>query len=392
MKRDTLVNLAVLAALLLGGVWIATSTEWVDESVRRPDKGEAARNRFFAFLQLGEQLGARMEQRKNLEALPPTGTRLVLSSRHWDLFPERSQGLRRWVEQGGHLVLPADAARDRSLRTWLPIVLADPARERETPPRKNVPPAEFHCRSAEGAGEAYRVCAHPHWRDIRPRDGTAAQWVVQGPHVTEFLRVPMGRGTVTVYGPRTMLHNDELLRVDHAYAASRLLQLERGAQVWLVTEETRTPLLAWVWRNGWVAVLLLLAGLALWIWRSALRFGPVGAAPEARRRSMREQVTGTGDFLWHEAPATLHAAQVRALRDEARARLPGFALLDAPAAAAALARATGLDAAALGDALRPGARTGRARFTDLELLESARRRLRAASRPSPTHQPHATHP
>jgi hypothetical protein len=172
-----------------------------------------------------------------------------------------------------------------------------------------------------------------------------------------------------------MTQNNEVLRADHALALATALQLEPGSTVWLVTEEARPPLLAWLWANGWVALLLVLAAAAAWLWRAAVRFGPVGAVPPPQRRSMKEQVAGTGAFLRRHGTAALHAAQLRALLETARARLPGFASLDAAAANQAIAKAAALDAAALARASQPGRRTPDRLPADLELLETARRRL-----------------
>ena len=169
--------------------------------------------------------------------------------------------------------------------------------------------------------------------------------------------------------------NEHVLRADHALALATALQLEAGAPVWLVTEEARPNLLAWLWSNAWVAVLLVLAAAAAWLWRAAVRFGPVGATPQPQRRSMKEQVAGTGAFLRQHGTAALHAAQLRALLETARARLPGFASLDAAAANLAIAKATALDAAALARACKPGRRSPDRLPADLELLEAARRRL-----------------
>jgi hypothetical protein len=190
-----------------------------------------------------------------------------------------------------------------------------------------------------------------------------------------MLRVPLGQGSVTAFGPDLLLQNAQVLQADHALALARALQLERGSVVWLVTEEARLPLLAWVWQNAWAAVLLALAAVALWLWRGAVRFGPVGATPAPQRRSMREQVAGTGAFLQQHGTAALHAAQMRALLEAARSRLPGFAQLAPAYAPQAIARATALDANALARALLPGPRPPERLPAELELLEAARRRL-----------------
>ena len=384
MNRDVLTRIA-LVALVLGAVaWLATATEWTDVQVQKPPRGAAARDSFFAAEQVLRQLGARVERRQALEPLPPPDARLVLSSQYWHLFPERALQLRHWVEAGGQLMLPATLVGQEELEDWLPLELQDkPKREPLRPRRGASPDPDAFCRQltvpaklvADGV-PGLRLCAAPFRQAVRARAGAGEPlWLLEGSDGIELLRMPLGRGSVTAYAPWTMTHNTEVLRADHALALAAALQLEPGAAVWLVTEEARAPLLAWVWDNGWVAVLLMLAAAAAWLWRAAVRFGPVGAVPPPQRRSMKEQVAGTGAFLRQHGTAALHAAQLRALLETARARLPGFAGMHANAANQAIAKATALDAAVLARASEPGPRAPDRLPADLELLEAARRRL-----------------
>jgi len=389
MNRDRLTRVLLLILAGVAAAWLATVTEWAEVEVEKPPRGEAARNPFFALDQLAGELEVRLEHRKDLETLPPAGVRLVLTSPYWDLFPERSAALRQWVETGGHLVLPGRMLSEEALQEWLPLAHGDKVRSAARPSGRRVPPPEErHCRELEGAASpagtervAYKVCAAPHWRELVPEPGVVVQWVLQGPEGIEMLRVPFGRGSVAAYGPWALMHNRDLTRWDHALAASALLQLQRGSVVWVVAEESSQPLLAWVWQHGRVALLLVLGAIAAWLWRSAIRFGPLGAVPMPERRSMGEQVAGTGAFLRRHGTATLHAAQVRALQETARMRLPGYARLPPAAATDAIAQATGLDAAALARALDSAQQAQRSLPHALELLETARRRLRAAPTP-----------
>lgn len=376
MNRAAVTRILVLVAAALAVWWVLTATEWVEVEVDTPPQGEAARHPLFAAELLLQGLGVRVERRLALDTMPPPGARLLLESRHWDLFPERGAQLRGWVEAGGHLVLHASFVRDEALEDWLPVELVDRPGPASAP--RAPPPPLRGCRPlavTPGDGASLRVCANAYGQLLRPAEGVPALWALGGDAGAEVLRVPVGRGTVTVTGPWGFLHNRELVRKDgdHAHVLAAALQVRRGATVWIVREETRPPLLQWIWQQAWVVVLLVLAAIAAWAWRSGVRFGPAGRIAPAERRSMREQVAGTGAFLRHNAPAALHAAQARALHEAARRRLPGYDRLGKPAAAEAIARATGLRAADLERALQ--ARASHFLASDLELLELARRRL-----------------
>ena len=124
MSRDNITRCSWHLLLLVAGVWVVTATKWADVEVERPPHGEAAKNPLYATQSLLRRLGAEVTQRQDLDAMPPAQTQLVLVSRHWDLFPERAERLRNWVEQGGHLVIPGFMATHSEFEDWLPIVEA----------------------------------------------------------------------------------------------------------------------------------------------------------------------------------------------------------------------------------------------------------------------------
>ena len=379
MKPAAVLRIVIVLLLGLFAWWFVVATEWVEEEVSGPKKGEAQRNALFAMELLAKELGARIEKRENLEQMPPRDAVLLLDSSHWDLFPERVELLRQWVQDGGHLVVSASLAREGLQVKWMPVRTVHRPRKEvdDAKPARKQPECRVLAEAGSAGGSPYRVCSGQFWQELKVREGVTAQWALHGPDGIELVRAPAGRGSVTVYGPWSLLYNDEILRSksDHAAAAALALQLQPGKLLWVVTEEKRMPLIPWIWQQAWVAVLLVLLVAAACLWRGVVRFGPVGVVPPPQRRSMREQVSGTGTFLRHHGPITLHTAQVRALHEAARVRLPGYAQSTGGAAIERIARATGLGARALEAALAPApiGRPGLA--ADLELLELARRRL-----------------
>jgi hypothetical protein len=168
-----------------------------------------------------------------------------------------------------------------------------------------------------------------------------------------------------------------LLRGDHAALFVAATQLKRGDHVVFLTEDDHPSLLALLWTYGAPAVALFLAMVALFLWRGALRFGPTIGAPEPRRRSMAEQIRGSGYFaLKFGEGAPLHAAAVRALTEAANRRIPAYSRLSRPQKIAALSKATGMSGEAVVSAM-DGASKRRPKElpNTLALLESARRQL-----------------
>jgi len=113
------------------------------------------------------------------------------------------------------------------------------------------------------------------------------------------------------------------------------------------------------------------------LWRGAVRFGPLAAPEPTARRSLAEQIRGTGRFaLHHGGGESLHAATVRALDEAARRRVAGYARLQAKARTDAVARLAGVEASALATAVfNPRARRPHEFRGTIALLEATRRRL-----------------
>lgn len=391
MKPTRETVLKALAALLLAAcaAWVASNTEWVDvEEPVRPH-GEAARDPLYAVKQLLRRLGAKVVAPQNFEHLPPPGATLVLSSRHWNMFPGRDQPLRRWVEGGGHLVVDDLMLADDKIFAWIPIrhVTRPDAASATIASMPNRPlplsgPMNSRCpelaepderSGAFGAPRKYRVCGG----SIRGlKTGGEVLWSLVGAQGAEFLRVPLGRGAVTARSGYGLFNNFELWNADHALATVAMLRLRAGDEVWFIADEARPPLLSVIWRSGAPAVLLGALVLGLALWRGAVRFGPAAPNAALARRSVAEQIRGTAHFIWLRNGAALHRAQLRALDEAARSRVHQHDRLDRRTRAEAIARLTALDADALMRAMDTTLKRRRGELPHaLTLLESARRRL-----------------
>ena len=130
--------------------------------------------------------------------------------------------------------------------------------------------------------------------------------------------------------------------------------MRRGDDVHFISEDDHPSLLALLWQYGAPVVMLSLTLVALVLWRGGVRFGPLAAAPDAARRSLAEQIRGTGQFaLRHGGGNSLHAASVRALDEAAQTPDSELRAVCPPSErAAALARLTGLDRDALAAAVQ----------------------------------------
>ena len=379
----------ILAVLVIVGitVWVAKSTHWEEITERTSVKGPALRNPFYAAQRLSELLGAQTRFRREIVAPPPADAVLVISFWNWILIPERRARIERWVQDGGRLVVGSDILSYEEFERWSGIRRQAEDKEEDnrsrlkcTPLRHRLtvsPPTPQTADSAASPREHFELCQ---FTGNGLRTTRKVDWrLVDNLGHTQALRIPIGRGTVTVIDALAF-GNVDLLCGDSGALFAAATQLHRGDHIEFLTESEGGMLLKLLWTYGAPVIVLGLLLIALWLWRSGVRFGPLVAAADPARRSLAEQIRGTGRFtLRFGGGRALHAATVRALSEAAARRLPHYDKLPGPERVAALAALTGLGAQELSAALEePGARRRDIRRA-IALLEAARRRVALAT-------------
>jgi hypothetical protein len=420
---------AALAVAL--GLWLTSATEWATRDAWEPPKGEAATDPHFIVKQFLARLGATVTEQRGLATMPPQGSTMLLQAYHWRFLAGRPEALKAWVEQGGHLVVFHDVGKDETIEKWLGVDFRPEPKPRRAEAASA--PASAGSQPAAEAGDdesgddawneddeneeeddepcppltepigqpgwygtarRYDVCASgdPWLKTSRPM-----LWSVSDPVGVRALRLQVGRGSVTLSTAWTLPRRARLLDEDEGALLAALVQLRPGQPIWLVLDEESPGIVATLWRQAPMAVLLSITALLLLLWRWGTRFAPLVAETPLGRRSMAEQVRGTAAYLLRHGPAALHRAQWRALNDAAEAHLPGWRRMNPAQRIAALAQHAGLPTAELDKACHPAslsdaASTGRA----LALMEAARRRLvepaPPGARPTPPAPPPSSSP
>jgi hypothetical protein len=359
--------------------WIASNTEWTEVKIPLPPKGEAATNPYYAAQRFAEALGARTFRDRQL-TVPPADTVIVVSAWHWTLTERRRYSIERWVESGGRLVVAGRlAGGEDEFERWSGITRTQRKRER---PSDNASPPIPGCRpftetsgvSSAPAGDEYTVCEG----DPRTFLQTTRKvsWALRDETGIQVVRVGVGRGSVTAINA-SPFHERNLLDADHGRLFVAAVRLRPGDEVHFLSEDDHPSLLALLWIHGSPVVVLGLAAIALALWRNSARFGPLVNEPPIARRSLAEQIRGTGQFaLRHGDGESLHAASLRALTEAAARRVPGYLQLSPLDRAAALARLTGFERDAFtAAAYHAGLRTANELRQTIAFLETARREI-----------------
>jgi hypothetical protein len=378
-RRTVAWTAAVGLPILLLVWWIASNTYWADARLPLPPRGEAATNPYYAAQRFVEALGGRASRDRTFTA-PSSAAVIVLSTWNWNLSTSRRQALERWVESGGRLVVDGSVVGGQEFARWSGIYALGRAR---APAGNDADPAGpcFSFQEERRAGQS-RGFERPHWlcevdRGFRLTTTRAVEWALDEPRVgRQALRVRVGRGSVAVINAEPFRYR-RIFDGDHGWVLAAAAQLRRGDEVHFLSEAEHPSLMALVWTNGAPAVVLGLTALGLALWRGGVRVGPLAGPPAAVRRSLAEQIRGTGRFaLHHDGGEPLHAAAARALDEAARTRVAGYAGLAPPDRVTALAGAAGVAPAALDAALHDSrARSPHELRDTVALLETVRRAL-----------------
>jgi hypothetical protein len=380
VKRRLVITALVIVSVAAIGWWTANNTHWAETTIPMPLRGEALRNPFYAAQRFAESLGARTAWDRAFSA-PASDGIIVLSGWHWTLSVKRRASLERWVESGGRLVVAGYlSGGEAEFAAWSGIV------RRYRKPNKDE--ADFNdretpCRPFQEDGDASGSAATGGTRllcDVTSMSSLItnkrATWTLRDSSGVQAARVPVGEGSVTVINAELFRYRN-LLDGDHAHVFVAATGLRRRDDLRFLSEDDYPSLVALAWRYGAPGMLLALGVVALYLWRRAVRFGPLAAPPERARRSLAEQIRGTGSFAWrHGGGESLHAACVRALDEAAKRRIPGYGRSSPKERAAAVAQLTGFEWLALSAAVHDSrARDGHELRSTIALLEEARRRI-----------------
>jgi hypothetical protein len=390
--------------------WFCSHLRFTETKVPLPLQGEAITNPYYAAIKLAEQLHAKAAWER-IFSVPATDSVILLSNWNWSLSRTRRERIEAWVAKGGRLVVDNSLiGGSEEFEQWVGVSHLDHSKDDS---KEDVEADTATSSDDESPEETQDEEKKKQKRKLNTRerrlieqfidedcttlteDGTTRTlsvcgidpvvsltssrklvWVLRRDREIQALRVAVGRGSVTVLNVSPFRYRD-FFQGDHPSLFVAATQLHHGDNLFFFTEEDHASLITLTWRFGAPVVLLLAALVALSLWRNTSRFGPLAATPEKARRSLAEQIRGTGQFtLRFGGGRALHAALVRALREAAIRRLPTYDTMSSEDRIVAIARLTGVLASELGPALNySGPRSSHELRNVIAVLETARRRL-----------------
>jgi len=337
MKRNGLVYFAAIVAAGVAVLWFLHTFERATVEVWVGPSGEARTNPYLAAQRFMQRLGVEASligRNPELASLPP-GATLILPIGRSSLTAERIGAITRWVREGGHLIVEPEPTERRD------AILEAFRIGRSTPPGGKLPEA-FQV-ELPSADQPLRVTAASRTAlDVTQRDRPDVQAEAGGS--TWFASWTEGMGRITVLGGVARFRNGAIGKLDNADFLRRTWELSPGTRRVLVWRPIQSPPL-WEWITQYALGPLTAGAIltALWLTRTATRFGPVRPAPQRERRRLLEHIRACGRFRWAQGA---RASLLDAAREICRRRMltlePRLAHMTRAQRDRALAASTGI--------------------------------------------------
>lgn len=322
MGADRRVLSLVLIGLVLIGLaslvaWFLTHFERRTLEVPAMESFQVRRNPLFAAELLLDRLEISVESvpgRAPLRDPPALTDTLVVRGLGTQSDAGRA-ALMAWVAAGGNLVVEAmdpwldDGHSDGLLETnGVRLRVLEPGMvtiENEARAMVGVPRGG----TAEPLSVSFR-------EDRFLESESAGDWELYAEGRLRLVKLPVGKGALTVLSDVRFMTNGWIGENDHALFTAWLTQPDPGGKVWLLYD-TQVPGL---WEILWGSVpQALLSGaltILVWVWSIGARLGPLEPPPKRRRRDLREHLEAAGRFGWRHGRA---AHLVEATRKRVRA-------------------------------------------------------------------------
>ena len=387
MSRSTGWLMAAVGAALTCALAIYLYLKAVpyQETIEHGPSPEAQANPYLAAEQFLRQQGLNVEHANGLDVLPtlePHQRSLLLLGERSNMTPRDVDQLMNWTRAGGRLLFVAEALWDDSTgssgdllldRVRLRQLLSKDLQEPDPKLIKDPYPKLTKLYLEDEEAPAYIGFD----TDFHLEDPlNLAQAWANSAVATHLMQLNHGLGTITVLTDAELWKNDQIDQYDNAWL---LWYLSADSDVTLLFNTDHDNLLALLLRYFPQALVALLALVGLWLWRSAVRHGPLQQPAPKARRQLQEHLQASAAFqLRHDGQQhLLHSLQQDVLR-RARQLHPGFEQLVVAEQWQVLARLTRQPTRTISQALspRPAQRMSSTEFCrQVALLQTLRNAL-----------------
>ena len=351
-------RLLLWGLLLVVVAWFLAHLQPVTVRRHVGPEGEAVRWPLLAVERFARHMGGsarRLADPDALSAHPRPDETLIVLADGPTLGPPRLQALLDRVRAGGRLIigLPRLDAEDMALArqpVFQALGVHGRAADKDCKPRETLDttlrgtggkPLQVVMDGCRWLGRG-AASASTRRNTVAKLLGLPGEVLARGAHGVHLLRVRLGRGEVILASDLDWLTGTRPGEADHAELLWRLAG--DRPHLLLMARPAQPPLHRLILDHLPQTTAALALLLVAWLWRRALRFGPVVPPPPPERRSLAEHIEAAARFLWerHAEHGLLQAVRRRVWRLAAR-RHPELRRLDEAGRLALLARLSGLE-------------------------------------------------
>jgi Domain of unknown function (DUF4350) len=324
-RQQVLVWLLILSIALSGVAWWHANWELRTEPEEVGFQGRARSNPWLAAERLLERLGLKVKDvnlPSDLLTLPENAIVILPKNRH-ALTPAARESVLSWLELGGYLIVEAEDAQQ-----------PDPLLERlgvsRTMHDKDGKPTRAFRKFDIGKSKyTARINddAEPLAVELQSAlalDSEDSLKKIEGERGPAGILIEYGEGRTMVLNDLEWMSRDLIRDYQHADFLWQLVQLDPPASEVIVFNSPQSlSLLQWLRDHAWTAAAGTVLALALWLWRSLPRFGPMAPDPQRARRRLLDHLRASGRFLWANGgiQTLLDAARDAVLKRLARMHL-----------------------------------------------------------------------
>lgn len=362
MSRRVGLLVGVLVAALVLALFAYVNAKAVpyQETIDHGPSPEAQANPYLAAEHFLRRQGINVEHANSLDILPtlePRQHSLLLLGERTDMTPREVEQVMNWTRAGGRLLFVAEALWDDRTnssgdllldRVSLHQLLSEDLKDPEPAPTEDRYPELTKLYLEDEEAPAY-VGFDTDFHLEDPHN--LAQAWANSAKATHMMQLNHGLGSITVITDAELWKNDRIDQYDNAWL---LWYLSADTDVTLLFNIDHDSLLTLLLRYFPQALVALAALVALWLWHSAIRHGPLQQPAPKARRQLEEHVQASAVFHLRHAGQQhlLHSLQQDVMR-RARHRHPGFEQLAVAEQWQVLSRLTRQSTRSISHALAP---------------------------------------
>lgn len=348
---------ALLAAL---SVYLYLKARPYQEVIDHGPSPQAQANPYLAAELFLRERGLNVSHAETLAVLPDIDPRrhtLLLFGERSRMTPRQVDQVLNWARAGGRLVFVAEALWDKQARQSDDLLLDRVQLHQSLSKDLKEPPAEL-------ADDPYPNLTKLYLEDedapayagfdtafhLDDPKNLAQAWA-NSAKATHMMQLPYGLGSITVVTDAELWKTPAISKHDNAWL---LWYLSADSTVTLLFNIDHDSLLTLLLRYFPQALVALAALVALWLWRSAIRHGPLQQPASRARRQLEEHVQASAGFhLRHNGRQHLLQTLQQDVLRRARHRHPGFEQLAVAEQWQVLARLSRQSTRAISQALSP---------------------------------------